>query len=241
MKGAYIILKAVWSSIPSGLKRFVRSIPALNGVKAAFASTTAKYARFDDIYNAAYYAGIEAASVRSAGVIAKSIVTEFSPHSVVDVGCGTGAVLRALRDRGVPDVRGIERSSHGIARCRDAGFEVMEVDLCILDGVSRFAVADVVVSLEVAEHLPALCSDSFVGLLCSIAPRVVVTAAPPGQSGTHHVNEQPSFYWMSLFERHGFLYLGETTERLRNVWRSEGATHYYWQNLLVFSRAEQMP
>jgi hypothetical protein len=31
-----------------------------------------------------------------------------------------------------------------------------------------------------------------------------MTAAPPGQGGTQHVNEQPKEYWGALFSERGF-------------------------------------
>ena len=46
------------------------------------------------IYNAEYYArDVEGPAVESAGPISNSIMSHFRPKSVIDVGCGTGALL----------------------------------------------------------------------------------------------------------------------------------------------------
>lgn len=236
MKAAYRILKSLWARTPEPLRRLVRSCPGLNGTKIALASLTARRAAHDDVYSAAYYQEIDGASTASARVIAGSLVREFAPRSVVDVGCGTGALLEALRAQGLPAARGLEKSAHALARCRAAGLEVAAFDLTAPGAGSAGPPADLAVSLEVAEHLPPSCAGSFVALLCSLAPRVVITAAPPGQPGTHHVNEQPPAYWIELFEARGMRHDPEATVRLQSAWRTGGAIDYYWRNLLVFSR-----
>ena len=55
-----------------------------------------------------YDCTIEDPAIRRVGTIAESIMSGFA-HSVIDVGCGTGALLNALRYRGY-DVLGLEYS-----------------------------------------------------------------------------------------------------------------------------------
>src|SRR4029077_19644174 len=64
---------------------------------------------------------------------------------------------------------------------------------------------DLVVSLEVAEHLPADCSSGFVDALTRLGPVVLFSAAAPYQGGAQHVNEQWPEYWAKLFSRKGYL------------------------------------
>jgi hypothetical protein len=68
--------------------------------------------------------------------------------------------------------------------------------------------ADLCVSTEVAEHLPAAFADTHVSYLCRTADAVLMTAATPGQGGTDHVNEQPHSYWIETYCGHGFDYEG---------------------------------
>ena len=52
-------------------------------------------------YSTDYYEDtVEGPSVRSAETIANSIVNDLEVKSIIDVGCGTGALLEALRNRG---------------------------------------------------------------------------------------------------------------------------------------------
>ena len=76
-----------------------------------------------------------------------------------------------------------------------------------------------VISLEVAEHIPEKFADHFVRTLITMAKKaVVITAAPPGQGGTDHVNEQPYEYWIDRFNLAGASYSRELTEAFRNEW-----------------------
>jgi hypothetical protein len=63
---------------------------------------------------------------------------------------------------------------------------------------------DLVQSLEVAEHLPVAAADGYVASLVRHGPLVLFSAAPPGQGGEHHVNEQPPSYWREKFARHDY-------------------------------------
>jgi hypothetical protein len=58
---------------------------------------------------------------------------------------------------------------------------------------------DLVVSLEVAEHLPADCAETLVDSLTGLGSVVLFSAAIPYQGGEHHINEQWPEYWIRLF------------------------------------------
>ena len=46
---------------------------------------------------------------------------------------------------------------------------------------------------------------------------MVITHAPPGWGGFHHVNEQYKPYWINKLEEYGLMYNEEYTKELRNV------------------------
>ena len=174
--------------------------------------------------------------MESAATIAGSIIADLAPSSVFDVGCGTGALLEALATRGC-SVAGLEYSEAALAYCRRRALDVRKFDLEHDDRPADLdVVRDVVVSMEVAEHLPGSVAGRFIKLLTSLGETVVFTAAPPGQGGTDHVNEQPRSYWVSNSSRRAVSFSNENlTDRWQGQWQASGAVpEFYWANLMVF-------
>jgi hypothetical protein len=84
---------------------------------------------------------------------------------------------------------------------------------------------------EVAEHIHPQYVDVFVENLARHAPVVAMSAAPPGQGGEGHFNEQPQQYWENRFSDHGFkLHSGWT-------WALQAVEEFYSENVMVFVRA----
>jgi 2-polyprenyl-3-methyl-5-hydroxy-6-metoxy-1,4-benzoquinol methylase len=87
----------------------------------------------------------------SAPAVAATIECLSKPSSIIDVGCGAATLLAQLRRNGL-DVRGLEYSDAGIARCREKGVHMENFDLETEEALQGSW--DVTVSFEVAEHLP---------------------------------------------------------------------------------------
>lgn len=82
------------------------------------------------------------------------LVVERAPREILEIGCGEGYVLAALRAAGVRcPMHGIDLSSDAVAEARrnvsDATFEVASAD-SLLHGDTRY---DLVLMLEVLEHV----------------------------------------------------------------------------------------
>jgi SAM-dependent methyltransferase len=193
------------------------------------------------VYSSEYFKrDVEDAAVSSAPHISSSIARDYRPQSVIDVGCGTGALLEAIAKHGI-EVYGLEYADAAIEFCHRRKLNVQKFDLerSPVDIPRKFSVA---VSMEVAEHLPASVSDRYVHLLTSLAPVVVFTAAVPGQGGLDHVNEQPPEYWIAKFAAHGHELIPEVMERWKSEWRGGGkVAGWYHGNLLVFQSAGYRP
>jgi SAM-dependent methyltransferase len=218
--------------IPASIKTY-KLYRKLRGLLATHNST----------YDAEYYARyVEPAAVQSAGPISNSIISQFSPKSVIDVGCGTGALLAAFRERGCL-VAGIEYSDAALHYCRARGLIVTKFDIEQDIPTSMFARPryDIAISLEVAEHLPEKIADRYVGLLCGLSSIVIFSAATPGQGGTDHVNEQPHSYWIEKFSARGYSHDGTSSKKFAQEWSATHVANFYCENIMVFRGKELSP
>jgi hypothetical protein len=95
---------------------------------------------------------------------------------------------------------------------------------------------DLAVSLEVAEHLPPALGDELVATCVKSAPHVLFSAAPPGQGGQGHVNEQPKAYWIERFARHGYrLDEAQTATLVTDLRRELVRGMHLARNVMIFS------
>ena len=86
--------------------------------------------------------------------------------------------------------------------------------------------------------MPEKVADRYVELLSRLSRVIVFTAAPPGQRGADHVNEQPPSYWITKFEQRGFKHIEEISHRWRESWKISGnVASWYHQNLMIFQRS----
>jgi SAM-dependent methyltransferase len=157
------------------------------------------------------------------------------PRSVIDVGCGLGTWLTVFIEHGVMDVWGVDGEYVERARLEidEDRFQVADLRRPLVVD-RRF---DLSVSLEVAEHLPAQSSDSFVASLTSLSPFVVFSAAAPHQGGAQHVNEQWPAYWAERFRARGF----EPVDCLRRrLWEDERVEWWYAQNTFFYADASYL-
>lgn len=132
------------------------------------------------------------------------------PLSMLDVGCGTGAMCNLARKLGV-DAVGVDK----IAREPDSVH-----DLRLPLNLGR--TFDLVISLEVAEHIPTENSGIFLNSMTSHVSRggrLIFSAAPPNQPGNGHVNLKQPYYWRSMIDERGLSYQDEFTARLRLAWQ----------------------
>lgn len=155
----------------------------------------------------------------------------FNPKSVVDVGCGTGLILKYFNEKDV-DILGYEgewinknliESNISFSKLKIIDFENID-----LENLVQF---DLCVCLEVAEHISENQADNFVKFLISQSKIIVFSAAIPNQGGFNHINEQWSDYWDKKFDTLGY----SKMDILRPIlWDFDFVTWPYKQNMVVY-------
>lgn len=183
----------------------------------------------DHSYTGEYFQKLQEGSAQSAREIIPLLLAIIRPKSVIDVGCATGAWLSVFKEYGIEDIWGVD--GHYITR------DMLMIDehrFLKLDLSKHFVLgrkADLVVSLEVAEHLPSESADTFIRSLVRIGPLILFSAAIPGQGGTDHLNEQWPDYWAALFKSHGYLVVDCLREK---IWLNERIKFWFRQNILLY-------
>lgn len=158
-------------------------------------------------------------------------------QSVLDVGCAAGTWLSAWRDSGVDGIAGVDGDyvQHAALRIPVECFHARDLSRAF-DLGCRF---DLVQSLEVAEHIDAAHADTFVRNLVGHARGLILfSAAPPGQGGEHHVNEQPYEYWRRLFAIHGY----QPFDAIRSYLAGDmNVSFWYRYNTLLYINGAMQP
>ncbi len=132
-------------------------------------------------YKSDFFREISEYSRRSAQEIVPLIVEIVEPRSVIDVGCGTGTWLSVFKDLGIDDVWGVDGDYVDRSLLQIPPERFMARDLAqpfVLDRVF-----DLVICLEVAEHLPPESAGTFVNSLVKLGPVILFSAAIPHQGG----------------------------------------------------------
>ncbi|MDX6609087.1 MAG: hypothetical protein QOF85_1012 [Solirubrobacterales bacterium] len=190
-------------------------------------------------YTKTFFQGMAEQSGSSAAVVVPLLCELFEPNSVVDVGCGTGEWLAEFLGHGVDDIHGLDGPWVDPSRLSIDPARFEAADLSAPPKVGRRF--DLVISLEVAEHLPERAAGPFVEYLTSLGDIVAFSAAIPFQGGTNHLNEQWPGYWSALFAERGYIAFDVVRPK---IWLSSNVEFWYRQNLIVYmaeDRAAQSP
>jgi SAM-dependent methyltransferase len=161
-------------------------------------------------------------AVREAPGVIRSFEEMFpAAQAYVDIGCGSGAYAAEAVRRGHRTV-GLERSRAGRLIARRQGVDCRPFDLRKHVPAPAGTPFDLAYCLEVAEHLPPELGESLLDVICSLAGSVVFSAAPPGQGGVGHINEQPAQHWHARFASRGFHHDKSASRALRESFSRNG-------------------
>lgn len=195
----------------------------------------------DDVYFHQYQVdSVSARAIEAYDAIADEIVKMLRPRSAVDVGCGGGALLRGLRNHGVPHVVGLEGSSHAISMTDGILHHDLRQPFDKDDLKLPWGGGDLVTCFDVGEHIEAEFHPIFVETIVKcLAPggTLLFGAATVGQDGLGHVSCRDFEYWIEAFECKGLKYDPSATKNLKaNIAKHEEHSFIWWceKNLLLF-------
>jgi SAM-dependent methyltransferase len=135
------------------------------------------------------------------GKIADAIVRDLRPSSVLDAGCAMGFLVEALRARGV-EAWGIDVSEYAISQVHESVAEYCSVGSIAEPLPRRY---DLIVSIEVLEHIPPTEGGAAIATLAAATDRILLSTTPDDFAEATHLNVQPPEAWSAALAREGFL------------------------------------
>jgi len=175
------------------------------------------------------------ASMRSAREVVPFIINLIQPKQVIDIGCGLGAWLSVFQEYGVKKIIGVDGDyvNRKLLRIPVESFIPHNLEKPFKVG-QKF---DLVLSLEVAEHLSPESSNTFIETLSNLGPAILFSAAIPYQPGESHINCQWPDYWADLFNQKGYVLF----DCLRTkYWQNKNVNWWYAQNMLLFIKQSHL-
>lgn len=162
--------------------------------------------------------------------LASWIHTYIKPQKVLDIGCGgTATYVEAMRSKGI-NAKGYDPNP----MVRESDY-VRQVSMFELNEVS-----DLVICLEVAEHIHFIQSDEIVSKLCSFLEKggsLIFSAAQPGQGGVGHINCQYPSFWEEKFLARPNIYRNRIAESTcREVVFRGPYMGWFRNNFMIFSK-----
>ena len=143
----------------------------------------------------------------------KYLIEAFDLDSMIDIGCGTGHMVKFAQDKGLEAV-GIDGDVSLINTWKRVGisYGVHDYSQSPLGSTPY----DLCWAVEFLEHINEKYLDNVFETInnCQV---VCMTHALPNARGYNHVNCQPEDYWVTMFESHGFELDETATQKVREV------------------------
>jgi glycosyltransferase involved in cell wall biosynthesis len=160
--------------------------------------------------------------------LAKWISSALPPGSVLDIGCGPGTYVDALRTFGI-SARGVDIDD------RVRGREHLKYQsLFDLDDTDQ---ADTVICLEVAEHIDESQADLVAAQVARCVKKTLIwTAAQPGQGGIGHINCRPREYWDAKLTAQGLVRNIELENKMLEFIVQGPHMGWFRNNVMLFER-----
>ena len=171
-------------------------------------------------------------NTRAAEIIIPEIIKILNPSSSLDVGCGIGTWTKILQDNNI-EAKGLDYFEVDRDLLMISEDDFIPVDL--ENGFNLNMKFDLIICLEVLEHLKETSSDIILDSLINHSENILFSAALPNQGGDNHINEQPFAYWQNKFEERGYHFYDIFREK---YWQENRIEWWYRQNMFLVSKNE---
>lgn len=139
-------------------------------------------------------------------VVLDHLIKTYNIKTMIDVGCGPAGMVELAREKGI-DAIGID-GDWTVER----NIEVILHDFT--KGPYEIEPKDLAWSVEMVEHIEEAYVPNFMPIFAR-CKYVLITYAPPGTPGHHHVNCREEQYWIALFASYGLVFDEEATKTIR--------------------------
>ena len=168
-------------------------------------------------------------------LLAAMIYCLYKPKCMLDIGCGNGWYCRYFKDCFVPTVKGIEGNPDVVS----IGIygDILEHDLTkpinyFLPSL-KFDSFDLVICLEVGEHIPARYEKIFIDNVVGFVSKFLVLSwAVPEQPGRGHVNLKTNRYVIEKMKNKGLSLDEKRTRTLREY----NSLWWFKQSVMAFEK-----
>lgn len=157
---------------------------------------------------------------------------QFTPQSVIDIGCGAGVFLTLFQTRGV-DILGVDLETN--ART------LLDTDFLQFDLQNELILEkkyDLALCLEVIEHLDKQYEKTLIKSISNAADIIVFSGAKPNQVGENHINCNTKEYWLELFQAEGIVYWPEQNAPFQEFLKVKEFNQCPWlrENMMILHR-----
>jgi len=148
--------------------------------------------------------------------------------TILEFGSGVGKYVKFYRENGITTtgmdgLENVEKLSNGLVQSTDFTTELPP----------EIRPAEVVLCLEVGEHIPPQKTDLLLNNLVSKTQKVLILSwAVPGQGGDGHINEMPNRQVIEMVERRGLKFDRNVSEHIRHI----STLTWFKNTILVFRK-----
>ena len=161
------------------------------------------------------------------------MIENFNIKTMLDVGCGPGGQIILAKNLGI-SAKGID-GFPGPKAQKDA--EIILHDFSDGPYDHKREKFDLAWCCEFVEHVYEKYIDNYMNSFKS-CKFVIMTFAPPGKLGHHHVNCRKQEYWIEVMKKNNLHYNREVTKQIRNL--STMKNDFIRKNGLFFTNTEKM-